>query len=124
MWNYFGITFFFCLFILFAGNLLDIVIKEEIKFFKFKNLNKFERIFFFNKKDKQMINVGYYLDIIAYSLFIILNIVNIIIVITGLNEDYDFTYNYDLMFIYLFNVLVVYVLVNIILYLGFKKTSR
>ena len=39
-----------------------------------------------------MINVGYYLDIIAYSLFIILNIVNIIIVITGLNEDYDFTY--------------------------------
>lgn len=124
MWTYLGITFFFCLFILFAGNLLDIIIKEEISYFKHIKLNKFGRIFFFNRNNKVMINAGYYLDIIAYSLFVILNIINIIIGLMGQFDNYHLLDRVSLLVIYLFDLLVIYVVGNIIIYSVKKKRMR
>jgi hypothetical protein len=125
MWGYFALTFFFCLIILFLGDVLDIILKNEFWYFKIKILSKFQSIFmFYSRRNRKMSNIAFYLEVIGYFLFITMSISNLIFTFSGYSENYYFNIELNQIYIYLFDLILIYFLSNLIVYILGNKINR
>ena len=125
MWGYFGLTFFFSLIILFLGNMLDIILKEEISYFKIISLTKTQSIFmFYSRKNNVMNNMAFYFEVFGYIYFGVMMLANIYFALSGYVDNYDFTLKLNYIYLSLFQLALVYFIVNIVVYVIGKNKKR
>ncbi len=126
MWGYIGITTFLTLIILFLGNMLDIILKEEVAYFKIISLIKIQSIFmFYTRRNNMMNNVAFYFEVFGYIFFGVMMLANIYFGLTRLINDYYFTLKLNYFYVYLFQSVLVYFIFNIVVYfIGKNKKKR
>jgi hypothetical protein len=126
MWGYIGITTFLTLIILFLGNMLDIILKEEVAYFKIISLIKIQSIFmFYTRRNNMMNNVAFYFEVFGYIFFGVMMLANIYFGLTRLVNNYYFTLKLNYFYVYLFQSVLVYFIFNIVVYfIGKNKKKR